>query len=159
MAVMVSITRFISASAAGLSRVSSGSGIRRHHDRALNPGQFLPDLFGDEGHEGVEQPQDGAQDPSRTPWQWRPAGRVFFGIELGLDELQVPVAELVPDELVEGVGRQVELIGVQARRDLFGDLLQAAHDPGLHHGKRLIVRGDFTGWQAVRYRSPPGSSG
>ena len=67
-------------------------------------------------------------------------GGVFFVVELGLDEFQVPVAELVPDELVEGVGRLVELVGVQARRDLPGDLLQAAQDPGLHRGQGLIVR-------------------
>ena len=63
---------------------------------------------------------------SRTPWQWRRAAGVLFGVELGLDELQVPVAELVPDELIEGVGRQVEFVGVQAGRDFLGDLLQAA---------------------------------
>ncbi len=56
MAVMVSMTRRISASAAGLSSVIVRLGIGRGHDGARRPRQLLPDLFGDEGDEGVEQP-------------------------------------------------------------------------------------------------------
>ncbi len=36
-------------------------GVGRHHDAALGAGQFLPDLLGDEGHEGVQEAQDGAE--------------------------------------------------------------------------------------------------
>ena len=104
----------------GIEQGVVGLGIRGHHDGALNPGQLLVDLLGDEGHEGVEQPKDGAQEADQDALAVAAGRGVFFSVELGLDEFQVPVAELVPDELVEGVGRQVELVGVQAGRHLFG---------------------------------------
>ena len=75
----------------------------------------------------------------RTAWQWLPGGRVLFIIELGLDEFQVPVAELVPDELVKDVGRLIEVVGVQRLPGLPDDLLEAAHDPGLHRGQGFFV--------------------
>ena len=103
----------------------------------------------------MEQPEDGAQGAEQDALAVAAGRGVLFIVELGLDEFQVPVAELVPDELVEGVGRQVELVGVQAGRDFFGDLLQAADDPGLDRGQGLIVRdrleacatGRSTGWK------------
>ena len=67
-----------------------------------------------------------------------PGGRGLFIIELRLDEFQVPVAELVPDELVKRVGRLIEGVGVQTLAGLPDDLLEAAHDPGLHRGQFFV---------------------
>ena len=91
------------------------------HDRSFGARQRVPDLLGDEGGEGVQQdqcltedvPQDRACGPAR-----RAAALV---IEDRLDRLQVPVAQLVPYELVDGAGGFVELVGVQGRFGLAGD--------------------------------------
>ena len=99
----------------GLGVVESGLrlGIGRHHDAALGAGQLLPDLLGHKGREGVQEAENGAEHPEEDPLAVAAGSRVLFIIELGFDEFQVPVAELVPDELVKDVGRLIEGVGVQ----------------------------------------------
>ena len=98
------------------------------------PGSFCQISSVMKGMKGCSSLRTALSTRSRTPWQWRRAAGVFFVVELGLDEFQVPVAELVPDELVKRVGRLIEVVGVQRRAGLPDDLLEAAHDPGLHRG-------------------------
>ena len=117
-------------------------------------GEFLPDLLGDEGHEGVQEAEHGAEHPEQDCLAVAAGGRVLFIIELGLDEFQVPVAELVPDELVQHVGRLIEGVGVQRLPGLPDDLLEAAQDPGLHRGSGVDRQRRRT---RLPGRSPPGS--
>ena len=109
-------------------------GVGRGHDAALGAGEFLPDFLGDEGHEGMQEAEHGAEHPEQNPLAAAAGGGVLFIVELGFDEFQVPVAELVPDKLVKHVGRLIEVVGVQGLAGLPDDLLKAAHDPGFHRG-------------------------
>ena len=77
----------------------------RDDDGLAGPGQVLPDLLGDEGHEGMEQLQDAVEGVGQHG-----LGRRVALAQADLGELDVPVAELVPDEMVDEVGRLVELV-------------------------------------------------
>jgi len=82
------------------------------HQGIAGAGQHAPDLLGDEGGERVEQFQGGLQDLQQYPPGLGLGGRIL-AVEVALDPLQVPVAELMPDELVEGRGGVVEAVFVQ----------------------------------------------
>jgi hypothetical protein len=92
--------------AAGLAHRVGGDADRLSRT-AGHRGHLLPQFFGDEGDDGVRQPQDGFQRADQ-----RAAGGALLGLVAGLDlhlgDFQVPVAELVPDEVVNGVGHVVE---------------------------------------------------
>ncbi len=74
-------------------------------------GQVAPDLLGDEGHHRMGQRQDLA----RAREQQVRRGLLVAVVEARLDDLQVPVAELRPEELVEVERRVGEVVGVEAR--------------------------------------------
>ena len=87
----------------------------------------VPELFGEEGHEGREQAQCGFEDgDERAEGE---GGDVVCGLKLRigaeveaeLDELEVPVAELAPEELVDGVGGFVEAVVGEGAFDFGGD--------------------------------------
>ncbi len=83
------------ASAAEISRRDGGSGLDQPAHRALRV-QPLPEDLGDERHEGMEQ----AQDLVEGEGQDRAGdGRRRLVLEPRLDDLEVPVAELAPEEL------------------------------------------------------------
>jgi hypothetical protein len=82
------------------------------HDRVVrlaagDGGDGLPQLFGDERNQRVGQAQHGFQHAHQGA-----AGAALLGFVAGLDldlgDFQIPVAELVPDELVDGLGDEVE---------------------------------------------------
>src|SRR5260370_33661325 len=75
------------------------------HDRidAGDEGQLLPDLFGDERHEGVKQSQNLIERVDENGLGPK-AGGLVLAVEGALGELEVPVTELVPEELVERRG-------------------------------------------------------
>ena len=62
-------------------------------------GQRLPDLLGDEGHEGVQQLEGAPQDVHEHPL--RREGGLPARLQAGFAEFDIPVAEHVPDEVVE----------------------------------------------------------
>src|SRR5258707_3128564 len=71
-----------------------------------------PQLLRNERHEGMEQLQHLVEDPRGH----RPRlglGSIVVTHEDRLHQLEVPVAELSPGELVDGVGRLVELVGLE----------------------------------------------
>ena len=74
-----------------------------------------PQLLGDEGHEGVQQLEHLVEHPGGHGARLG-LGRLVVAGEDRLDQLQIPVAEDVPDELVDGAGRLVELVGFDAPR-------------------------------------------
>ncbi len=61
--------------------------------------------------------------------------RLIAGLDLHLGQLDVPVAVLVPDELVDGAGEQVEAVIVEVLRHLGLGALQAADDPAVGGGE------------------------
>ena len=71
----------------------------------------LADFLGEEGHERVEQPQrlfehlaDGLLRPGFLL-------RLFRAVEIGLGPFDVPVAELVPEEMINRLRGLAELVG------------------------------------------------
>ena len=54
-----------------------------------------------------------------------------LAVEHRLDQLEIPVAERAPDELVDGAGRLVELVGLDAGRDGRRRALDLAGDPAV----------------------------
>ena len=92
--------------------------------------QPRPQLLGDERHERVQQLQDLVQHPGRGGARLG-LGRLVLAVQHRLDQLEVPVAERAPRELVDGAGRLVELVGLDAGRDGLGRALDLAGDPAV----------------------------
>ncbi len=126
------LRRVISDSAAGSRLVGVGLRVGLDRDRhALFPGQrrhALPQLLGDKRDERVRQAEDRFEHAHQSPSRRALPCRVAVG-ELDLGEFDVPVAILVPHELVYHPGRQVEAIPFQVRRNLRFGFLQPADDP------------------------------
>ena len=103
------------ASEAGVDLELLGARVGGEHDRVVRLAARrsvryrLPQLFSDERNERMGQAQHGFQRADQGP-----AGAALLGVVTGLDldlgDFQVPVAELVPDELVDGLGDQVETV-------------------------------------------------
>ncbi len=92
--------------------------------------EMRPQLFGDEGHEGVEQFQDLVDDPRHRGAGFDHRLLIVAG-EDGLDEFEVPVAEDAPDEFIDGAGGFVELVGFEAGGHARGGALGFAGDPAV----------------------------
>ena len=93
----------------------------------------VPELFGEEGHEGREQAQGGLEDADERALRVSGGDVVACAgvveVEAEFDELEVPVAELAPEELVDGVGGFVEAVVGEGAVDLGGDGAEAGEDP------------------------------
>ncbi len=98
-----------------------------------------PYFLGDKGNYGVEHDQG-------FPQNLQKAGscivrRLAPALQLRLYHLQIPVAELVPHELIQFMGRVVETVFIQGGGHVFLDLFQTVQDPavgkpiGLGRGK------------------------
>ena len=72
------------------------------------------------------------------------AGAALLGLVAGLDlhlgQFQIPVAVLVPDEFVDGLGEQVEAVVGEVLRDFLLDALQPADDPAVGEAEFERVR-------------------
>ena len=97
--------------------VADGPASHRSQGRDL-----LPYLLGDERHDRVDQPQQRLQDLDE-----RAAGPALLGLgtvvglQDGFGQLQVPVAEFVPGEFVDGARGEVEPVaGERLARRLDG---------------------------------------
>src|SRR5690606_29811998 len=90
--------------AVGCGRIASDGNRRRCAGR---PRQLLPELFGDEGHERMQRSQRHLQHVSEGGARLGLL-RVRAAREDRLAELEVPVAELVPEKVVERLRTVVE---------------------------------------------------
>ncbi len=89
-----------------------------------------PQLLGDERHEGMQELQALVEHPGGA------GARLGLGLlvvagEDRLDQLEIPVAEDAPDELVDGGGRLVELVGFDAGGHGAGGALGLPSDPAV----------------------------
>ncbi len=90
----------------------------QHDRRSVDAGAWrnlLPDLFGDEGHDRVQQPQQAFQYLDQRPARAAPCCRLddVVGLQHGFRQLEVPVTELVPGEFVDGLRDEVEPVGIE----------------------------------------------
>ena len=79
---------------------------------------MLPDLFRHERHEGMQQPQRAVQHRAQD---LRRALGLRGVAQLDLGDLQIPVAVLRPDEVVDLPPRLAELVLVDQPRGLDGE--------------------------------------
>ncbi len=93
-------------------------------------GDLLPEFFGDERDQRVREAQDGFQRADQRAARGALL-RFAAGLDLHLGDLQVPVAELVPDEFVDGLGDVVETVVLEAPGDFRLHLLQGGDDPAV----------------------------
>jgi hypothetical protein len=68
------------------------------------------------------------------------------GLDLHLGDFQIPVAELVPDEVVDGVGHVVEAELGKALGHFGLDLLQLRGDPAVGLAEVHIAANSPPGW-------------
>ena len=62
-------------------------------------------------------------------------------VQFHLGQFQIPVAVVVPDEAVDGVGRQIEAVFGQRLRHLGRGALQPGHDPAVHRAEVHVLAG------------------
>ena len=121
---------------------------------AGNRGDLLPQLFGDERDHRVGQPQDGFEHADQ-----RAAGAALLGgvarLDLHLRDLQVPVAELVPDELVDRGGDVVQAVLGEALGHVGFGALERRDDPVVGRGEGVVLLGEILAF-AVHQHEPRG---
>ena len=81
------------------------SGLNSGQDARIRPfsrlaAELFPKLFGDEGHEGMQELEDFLQHPAGGGARLG-LGRRIVAVQDRLGEFQIPVAEGVPGELVQ----------------------------------------------------------
>ena len=91
-------------------------------------GQSLPNLLGDEGHEGMQQLHGAGQDVTQH-LLGADGGFLILAGETGLAQLDKPVAEVVPDEGVQLVGSNAQLVLVDFLGDFLDQSVVLAQDP------------------------------
>ena len=119
-------------------RAGIDDGVRPVIQEPPLPREGMPQLLGDEGDEGMTERQDRFVDPDQDGLLHLPFHLARPGGEHGLDHFEVPVAEFVPDELVEGGARLVEPVFLDPPADLVDHALEPGEDPPVRH--RQVVR-------------------
>ncbi len=94
-------------------------------------GQFLVDLFGDEREDRVHQLEAVLQDVNQQGD--RPVLlRLVLAVEGEFGRLDVPVAEIVPEELVDALSGVVEPVDLQGLPDLGDGCVETVKNPLVH---------------------------
>jgi hypothetical protein len=110
-------------------------------------GQLLPQGLRHEGHDRVHEAQawsstNGEHLPGGPGGFVGAAGDVAVGIareQPRLDQLDIPVAEVAPEEVIQRVGDLVELVAREAAVDALDCAGQAREDPAVLGGKVVVV--------------------
>ncbi len=78
----------------------------------------VPEFLGEEGHERREQAQSGFERLEERGERGLRRGLIggVSEIEAELDDFEVPVAEVTPEELVDEIGRFIESISGERER-------------------------------------------
>ena len=96
------------------------------HDTVLGPVrvQLMPDLFSDERHQGMQEPQHRVEHRRQDP-----SGPFLFccihALQSELAQLQIPVTELMPGELVEQGSSFIEAVVVERLPHFTNGVVQA----------------------------------
>ena len=105
-------------------------------DQRFWPVFFAPELFGDEGHDRVQQDQTLIQRPGIGRFGFRDFGFGPF-VKDRFGEFEIPVAERVPYECIECIGGVIEAVVCQGRIDGFPCLGDLALDPCIERMRSL----------------------
>src|SRR5262249_25299632 len=102
------------------------------HDRIALMWNSLPDLLGDERHEWMKESEPVIHHMNQHVDARSPLGRTRAGAgQSRLDQLDVPVAELVPDEMVDQVRGVMETEFFQGLGKLARHAVQPVQDPSI----------------------------
>src|SRR5712692_12088793 len=74
-----------------------------------------------------------------------PFGRIDFGGDSCLRQLDVPIAKVVPEKVVERLHDAVKLVGVKLRVDLARRLVEPRKNPAIVQRKTTAVAGKRNG--------------
>ena len=108
------------------------------HDQGLAlMGDGLPDLLGDKGHEGMHQPEHPVKHEEQDLLGSALAALVF-AVETGLGQLDIPVAVVVPDEVIDLLDRHAKLKLIQILCDLAGDAVELGENPAISDFQFLL---------------------
>ena len=92
-------------------------------------GELLIDFLGDEWHDRVEQADGLVEHEHEVALTCKAVGCIRFSEQAALGELDVPVAEFVPEERVDLAGDLTKLEFVVEPIDLCDELCKSAEDP------------------------------
>ncbi len=99
------------------------------HDAPLDLPEAMVKLLGDEGHEGMQEADDALHHVQREAERGPGLHLVGARRDAGFDRLEVPVAELVPGEAVDGEQGIAEAVLLEAAAHLAGGEEETAADP------------------------------
>src|SRR5438445_7343797 len=104
------------------------SRIRSHHDALAGVRDRLPDFLGDEWHEWMRESQEWLETFQKALARAGCRRGTFVG-QNRFGEFEIPVAVLVPDEMIECVRGFVEPVGFQRGSHFPCAVMQTAEDP------------------------------
>ena len=112
-----------------------GVGPRTQRQKAV-PGRALlafnlPQLLGQEGHEGMQQAVDDIENIGDRRLGFRLQGALLAPLQNRLRQLQMPIAKQVPNEAIRGVGGIVEPEGFDGCAGLRDRLCGFAENPAI----------------------------
>src|SRR5438045_2062578 len=93
----------------------------------------MPDFLRDERHHRMQQPYRGFEqaDQILAGQARRFSIRAVLGCQSRLDELNVPVAQLAPEEVINRSSSVVEAIGFQCLANFLSDSIEARNYPSI----------------------------
>ncbi|MND56291.1 hypothetical protein D3C80_473920 [compost metagenome] len=89
-----------------------------------------PEFFGHERHERVQKRVGLFHDVSHASLGFR-LRLLVLAHEDRLQEFDIPVADLIPDETIKTASRFIKAIGLDCRRDFLDRLRQFGEDPAI----------------------------
>ncbi len=99
--------------------------------------QVLPEVFGDEWHEWVQQRQHAGQGVNQHILGHLAVG-IVLAIETGLRGFDVPVAEIVPSEVINAVSSFAQFVFIQVCAYVVFGVSQAVQDPLVSQGELVF---------------------
>src|SRR5439155_6992387 len=114
----------------------------------------MPDFIGNEGHHGMKQPQRSLEQSNEVS---ACDTRVLctFWREPRLDQFDIPVAELSPEEVVDRISSFVETVSRQRFVDGFGNAVEAGQNPAVFKSRGLKSSNTHVGIAALGCPSGP----
>jgi len=127
--------------------------IRGQHDGTF--GRFfrmqkVPDFLSHKWRIRLEQQQDVVENVSGNIAGKFFVSRIGVAVKPSLNQFDIPVTVIVPDEIIENLGRGVESESLQLFVHVTDCVVQAGENPTIHQGKVvLLLKGSNIGSPAV----------
>ena len=99
-------------------------------------GQGLPDLLREEGHEGMEELQGLNEDIAQHILGILLCG-LILPLEPGFGKLDIPIAKIVPDKVIDLLSGDAQLVGVHVLGDPGNEGIEFGEDPFVLLGQLL----------------------